>query len=144
MPGGLVIPAGARSRSYSLAARRDGQAEPPETLLVTLRPNYAYQFGTRLTAGLELLDCHPATGLAAAAGWLYPNPVAEELHIETTQEVGELKVQIFSLLGTLLMEKAAQSSPDLVCNLAHLPKGFYLVRVLADGQPVQTSRRVKE
>jgi uncharacterized protein YjdB len=58
---------------------------------------------------------------------VYPNPVENELFIQSDKPVE--KVEIFTASGHLVV-----STPLTTINVSHLPKGIYIVRVLAGNQ----------
>ena len=68
-------------------------------------------------------------GLALAVV-LYPNPVADVLHLNLDQQHQEVRIRIVNLLGQVVFEKEYPDRPhQLSENLSSLPAGAYLLEI---------------
>jgi len=72
---------------------------------------------------------------------VWPNPTQRDLNIEIqVAESGNIKVQIFNLLGVQLQEQDYVllnfQSTVLTLELSALPQGYYLVSIEKEGQRV--------
>lgn len=62
----------------------------------------------------------------------YPNPVVDELNIETPEgmKVEDLSIRIFSLIGTeMKISKEVENSRKLRIDVKNFPPGYYLISV---------------
>ncbi len=62
----------------------------------------------------------------------YPNPVVDELNIETPEgmKVEDLSIRIFSLIGTeMKISKEIEDSRKLRIDVKNFPPGYYLVSI---------------
>lgn len=62
----------------------------------------------------------------------YPNPVVDELNIETPEgmNVEELSIRIFSLIGTeMKISKEVENTRKLRIDVKNFPPGYYLVSI---------------
>jgi len=69
---------------------------------------------------------------------IYPNPVVDMLHIETTETVS--RIEIFNLQGSLVM--VAEGNTTAI-NVSVLPAGTYVIRIITETGAVATQRFVK-
>lgn len=68
---------------------------------------------------------------------LYPNPAGEQIHIELSENLSGLSLEVFDPEGRLV-ESRSDLSSSLVLDLHNLNKGLYLIRVKTDqGQVIQ-------
>lgn len=82
-------------------------------------------------------DAYSATSLQ-----VYPNPAAPEAIISIGQlPVQEGQVQLYNLSNQLLRQQNYQGSKTKMA-LHNLPRGFYLLKIWADGQLVGTSKLI--
>lgn len=67
---------------------------------------------------------------------VYPNPVSSILHLELTKpgETDGVSLEVYSLMGNLLLSIQAPAQPLHELNLSNLPKGVYLIRVVLEGE----------
>jgi Secretion system C-terminal sorting domain/Fibronectin type III domain/Bacterial pre-peptidase C-terminal domain len=73
----------------------------------------------------------------------YPNPVTNMLNVSVLGEVnGKGIIQIVDQNGVVVLEQKNTSNPQMI-NVAHLPKGIYLLR-LNNGDSNMSSKFVKE
>lgn len=68
---------------------------------------------------------------------LYPNPVNDVLHIETTAEIKS--VTVYGILGNQVL---SSSSKDI--NVSHLERGIYMVQVQDAENNISTKKIIKE
>jgi hypothetical protein len=62
----------------------------------------------------------------------YPNPVIDELNIETQEglKVEDLTIRIFSLIGTeMKISKEVEDSRKMRIDMKNFPPGYYLVSI---------------
>ncbi len=62
----------------------------------------------------------------------YPNPVVDELFIETPEgmNVKELSIRIFSLIGTeMKISKEVENSTKVRIDFKNFPPGYYLISI---------------
>jgi hypothetical protein len=64
---------------------------------------------------------------------LYPNPVADELHVRVADAADLLTVQVFSMQGQVVRAISSGATSDAVVSMNGLPKGAYTIVVNADG-----------
>lgn len=77
---------------------------------------------------------------SASTFTIYPNPVADVLHIKVTDLVAD-KLEVYGLSGRLLMAiPNARQTTSL--DVSHLPAGVYILKIKSE-QAVQTSKFVK-
>jgi len=69
---------------------------------------------------------------------IYPNPVVDVLHIETTETIR--RIEIFNLQGSLVM--VAEGNTNAI-NVSVLPAGTYVIRITTEAGVVATQRFVK-
>ncbi|HHJ09282.1 MAG TPA: T9SS type A sorting domain-containing protein [Bacteroidetes bacterium] len=70
---------------------------------------------------------------------VYPNPTDRKLVIQTDLN-STWKVQIFSILGTLMTEKDNISGHKVEMKLSHLNPGMYFVVVTANGKKIKSKK----
>lgn len=58
---------------------------------------------------------------------IYPNPVKESLNIEFKENIA--KVEIYSIIGAKIYEKAGDNSLNMAIPTTELPKGLLIVKV---------------
>lgn len=66
---------------------------------------------------------------------VYPNPVQDVLHIETSEQIE--KLEIYSLTGALL---TSRRTPDKILDMSALPSGMYIVRLWEQGKAPRSIR----
>jgi len=69
---------------------------------------------------------------------IYPNPVIDNLNVSFNSEVSISKLQVYTINGSLLIEKEiSEKTRQLVYNFSDLKSGFYFVKMALDnGQQV--------
>jgi hypothetical protein len=78
-------------------------------------------------SGLEGGDVQPSFSL-------YPNPGHGRFQIRTEGISGNVKIKVYNMLGTLVMETGEQDvSNFLELNLTDQPSGIYLLKFIAEG-----------
>lgn len=80
---------------------------------------------------------------------MYPNPVVSDLNVKiNSQAVGQTNIMIYDLSGKLLMQQQFNKTDANTLyknfNLAPLPAGIYLVKVLIGNQVNEVSKIVKK
>lgn len=63
----------------------------------------------------------------------YPNPVSQELHIDSLVEFIEGTLTIYSIQGKQILSETVKSS-SYSLNVASLPSGFYILKIQKDDQ----------
>ncbi len=86
-----------------------------------------------LTSGFQqselTITAIAATGIPEAAVWVYPNPVANYLTVETADNPQEYAVLLYDLQGNLLYKKDITMQHEVVDMRFYAPGG-YLVRIV--------------
>jgi len=118
--------------------------ETSQTFVATVNGSYAVE--VTLNGCVDTSACYSVTtaginSYIQSTYKLYPNPVNNELTIESQGEVNE--IEIYNLTGQLLQTENPKSS-IIKINFSAYQQGVYLIKVYTvDGQ-VYTSRAVKE
>lgn len=73
---------------------------------------------------------------------IYPNPVENDLNIESTQKLDlPLSIKLYNTAGELIMEEKITSNERTIFSLDHLPKGAYVLSIYGkDNQLIQTHK----
>ena len=75
---------------------------------------------------------------------VYPNPSRDIFHVYTDRQLTNVKYQVFSSTGKLLLTGHCEDSNDISINLSGYPAGLYLLHVSsADKNAGQTVKLVK-
>ncbi len=75
---------------------------------------------------------------------IYPSPVGAQLNIEFTEETGQsLQVQILNTVGAMVISENFESQNIVNIVTADLPKGIYLVKIIAGNEIIKTQKIVK-
>jgi len=106
-----------------------------EDYFTNIPANFLYQEGETCLLGIQ------KNGLVTELVEVYPNPVKNELTIESQDELNQ--IEVFSITGQLLQSITPQSKL-LKIDLAIFEQGVYLVKVHTKNGIVSTSRVVKE
>ncbi len=77
-----------------------------------------------------------AAGIPEAAVWVYPNPVASYLTVETAENPQEYEVLLYDLQGNLLYKKDISMQHEEVDMRFYAP-GAYLIRIIKTGSSKQ-------
>lgn len=65
---------------------------------------------------------------------LYPNPTANLLYIETKEDIKNLDIRIYNLIGKLVLKYIADDTTERKeIDLNNLEKGSYIIRIKGDG-----------
>ena len=65
---------------------------------------------------------------------LYPNPTANLLYIETKEDIKNLDIRIYNLIGKLVLKYIADDTTERKeIDLNNLEKGSYIIRIKSDG-----------
>jgi len=72
---------------------------------------------------------------------IYPNPTPGPVSIEIIQNPESAKIEIINLSGEILYRTNSPACQSVQCNLSHLNKGIYLVRV-KNGLTQETSKLI--
>jgi Secretion system C-terminal sorting domain len=74
---------------------------------------------------------------------LMPNPASQVVQIVPENHFGEIKVEIFSVIGNKILEQHFGNAEqnNLTVNIAAIPDGIYLVRVTSGAHA--TVKRLK-
>lgn len=84
-----------------------------------------------------------ATNLASNVK-IYPSPVGAQLNVEFTEEIGQnLQVQILNTVGAMVISENFEFQNIVNIVTADLPKGIYLVKIIADNEIIKTQKVVK-
>ena len=70
---------------------------------------------------------------------MYPNPT--ESSITVTGVNGKAKVEVYSIMGQLLLTKDIDSDKETI-DLSALNNGTYLVKIMSDGKTLKTDRLI--
>lgn len=85
---------------------------------------------------LESYDLNPSSvdeSLNTAQFDIFPNPVVDQIHIQTASSNSILAIKVFSITGQEVYGRnMAQKSSKLQLDLSHLNKGVYLLSVEYD------------
>ena len=71
----------------------------------------------------------------------YPNPVADEIHMQYSSDVKPLRIDLYDLEGRLLH---SQSKDLESINMEGLPVGTFTMRVVLEGGQVYSEKVVKK
>lgn len=82
--------------------------------------------GNFCTVNLKGNDNLASVGFDAAQYAVFPNPTADQLHIEGHYAIN--KISLFNLLGELILEKSSDTSSQTI-DLSSLHNGSYLLRI---------------
>jgi hypothetical protein len=65
---------------------------------------------------------------------IYPNPVSNVLHLEVHNIESEIRIQVLSMNGTILMNKKFKSAPNVIQNIdiSSLAIGTYVLKVIGN------------
>ena len=74
---------------------------------------------------------------------LYPNPSTDNLIINTSREIYNGSLKIFSLTGQLVFEQRNLSGIDFNINVANFNQGLYLLQI-SDGTNTYNSKFIKK
>lgn len=74
---------------------------------------------------------------------IYPNPVVDQLNIESSFEQGQLQLQIRDMQGRVVHSEQQPAYTNIQLPLSHLPAGMYLLRI-QNGQQLAWARLVKQ
>ncbi len=74
---------------------------------------------------------------------VFPNPVQNILNIDLTTNEGVSDIQIYDINGVQVMTKSTSSAKSQL-NVAKLPAGIYLIKVVKDGKVVSRTKIVKQ
>ena len=120
-----MVTAKAEGRTTIWATAQDGSLVKAKCLVTVTKKNQPLAVESTLLAGVTA----------------YPLPVHNELHIGQATNV--TRIVVYDLLGNIRMEQAGNGQLVQTLYLEQLPKGIYLVQLLApDGQ--RTLRIAKE
>lgn len=97
------------------------------------------------------LPCTPCNNTVAAeeAAWkdwvqVFPNPVSEELVIKNGSNKLVEKVQIFDLIGKLVLEVTYSGPPeDIILNVSNLDPGILVLKIYLEGDILWQEKIVK-
>lgn len=78
--------------------------------------------------------------LAVKKSKVYPNPVTDQLIIESKEIVGE--IEIYNLAGQKLMSTAMKALNGEV-DVQNLPAGTYLIKLISEGKITETHKFIK-
>ena len=99
---------------------------------------YLYAYGNHLHRSAKLVfNPNTVPMLPPASVKVYPNPFADELHIELPNEqlmIVPISVKIFDPLGRLVFSQELGGLQDGTINLSSLPLGLYYISVEIRGQ----------
>ena len=95
--------------------------------------DYEFYFDNLVIKNLDNLDTENVTKESIK---IYPNPVQDELNIQTNNLVKQ--IEIFDLTG-----KKVLTSKSKNINIQHLSKGTYLVKVITDKEEL-TQKVIKK
>lgn len=90
------------------------------------------------TKSIQLIpsDCTGLTAIDEAKVLLYPNPVNNILHVETSG-LQQYSIKIYNAIGTLIQSCIfSQNHADI--NLWHLPSGLYVVDISSENSTIRT------
>jgi hypothetical protein len=73
---------------------------------------------------------------------IYPNPVIDQLNIESNFEQGSLQLQISDMQGRTVHSEQQPAHAEIQLQLSHLPSGMYLL-CIQNGQQTAWARFVK-
>lgn len=74
---------------------------------------------------------------------IYPNPVVDQLNIESNFEQGQLQLEISDMQGRMVHSEQQPAYTNIQLPLSHLPAGMYLLRI-QNGQQSAWARFVKQ
>jgi hypothetical protein len=73
---------------------------------------------------------------------VFPNPVVDLLFIESDMEIESFN--LYNLAGINVVKQDGLCSFSMSANLAHLPQGFYLGKILFSNGEVVTTKVLKK
>lgn len=73
---------------------------------------------------------------------LYPNPVTDELTIESFLPSGAVSIDVYDMFGKLLIHTDEQNAGIFTINMKHVKSGMY--HVIITGLNTQTARRISK
>ncbi len=98
----------------------------------TDKSTFYYSAGT--STGMEILENSPVG--------FYPNPAFDEITLKWSDNLKNLKLQIFQITGAMVLERNVSSGERV--SVAHLAKGIYLVKLLEGQKTVYTGKLMKK
>jgi hypothetical protein len=111
------------NKNYHFVSWQDYSKENPRTITVVGRKTYTAEFA------LGIVGITDPVSSAGAAVIVYPNPVRNVLHLQSSVAVEQIR--IYNLSGQQVKHVA---SPGTQVNVSDLPAGLYFVRIItADG-----------
>lgn len=139
------------TREFSLTG--NGNFNAGDTVLIRFRLHsdpYAHGWGWAID---NLRIQQPATAvsqplLAAAPLLLWPNPFANDLHLRSVspESFREVHIEISDLTGRLVFRESFRQvfpGATLKIDAAHIPIGFCIITVKADGIPLLRQKMIK-
>jgi len=75
---------------------------------------------------------------------VFPNPAQDQVQLKTLDQTTFQKVEIYSLFGELLGDKAGLTTNETTLNIAKLPAGTYYLKVTLEAGKVLLRRLVKQ
>jgi len=73
---------------------------------------------------------------------VYPNPVDDELTIQTAQKIRNGNISVFNVNGKCLFNSEFSNLNEITINILHLKKGLYIIK-LFDGLNNHTAKFIK-
>lgn len=74
---------------------------------------------------------------------IYPNPAKDRVYFQSKNELRNLEVRFYDILGKVIKEEKITSfSLTNGMDVSNLPRGVYLVKI-DDGQDVYTQKMIK-
>ncbi len=67
----------------------------------------------------------------------YPNPTSDIVHLELKKVFNVLTVNLFDLTGRLIVKEEHKNLTSIDLNLEQIPKGNYVIEIVADGTPLE-------
>ncbi|MDG1041004.1 MAG: T9SS type A sorting domain-containing protein [Polaribacter sp.] len=75
---------------------------------------------------------------------LYPNPFLDEITINFSSQNGsESKIEVFNVIGKLLLSQTTKTQQKFVINTAKLASGMYVVRITTDDGRIISKKIIK-
>jgi hypothetical protein len=97
--------------------------------------NFSSTFGFLSMNCFDIIAVSPELPSADNQYSVFPNPVSEILNIEFFTSHPPKKVQVFNVLGNIVLEQACEANP-VTLNVSYLSRGIYYSKFEFEGSPI--------
>ena len=77
----------------------------------------------------NILHFHKELHLRSNELRIYPNPANNELRIINHELRENIDIQIFDIVGKLVLSHPSALSPETIIDISHLAKGMYFLKI---------------